>query len=547
MRSWALYVTHCVSLEDVGTATIVRVQISSARSRGFFDTSCHELSRPSRSDGSNVLPGGKQGAARFPALGWAWLACAFGTMAIDLAKLGRRSFVTQSALAEILQFAEEHHEELKDMGKSRPSIKRARVRAIGDETPFGPVLKEVLAKAEDGTSVGIWLTSPAAMLHRACSECPHFAQFFEKVVDSASQTLTFAIYTDEVTPGNQLKAQNHRKVWSFYWAVQEVGSKVLASEYAWFMGAIVRTNVVSTLAGGLSQVLKHVVHSFFQPGQDFRNGVILPLPSGPRVVCGRIKRVFGDESATKRLWHNKGASGKVLCLFCRTTVQQRYAPAPLGGLVLHTEADPSKFLLHTDRTIYNVIDFLKVEKGLKGKGAFSELEKNLGFNFASEGALNDELVRAEVGPASTTCFDPMHIYLVAGLLHEEITLLLDALKKAKIKQSAVDAFFQEHTWPSLNGKNSGARTSFSKKVDLDDGWKSPAGDCLGVYPVLRSFLASLPREAFTPGLALAVKSYYALAMVLDAVKPALTGTTSAETLMEKIKQHVIAFQAGVVI
>ena len=485
--------------------------------------------------------------ARFPALGWAGLAGAVGAMAIDLAKLGRKSFVTQSALAEILDFAEQHHEGLKHIGKSRPSIKRARARAIGEETPFGPVLKRVLAKNEDGTSVGVWLTSPAAMLHRACSECPGFAHFFERVVDSASQPLTFALYTDEVTPGNQLKAQNHRKVWSFYWAVQEVGSKVLASEYAWFMGALVRTKVVASLAGGLSQVLKHVAHSFFQPGQDFRYGVVLPLPSGPRVVCGRIKRVFGDEAAIKHLWNNKGASGKVLCLFCKTTVQKRYAPSPLGKLVLHTETAANKFCLQTDGSIFQICDYLCVQKTSKGKAALAELEKNLGFNCVSEGALHDELVRAEVGPVSATCFDPMHIYFVSGLLHEEVTLLLDALKKAKVKQSAVDAFFQEHTWPSLNGKQSGARTSFRKRIEGDDGWKAPAGDCLGVYPVLRSFLASLPRESFTPGLTLAVKSYYALALVLDAVKPALTGTTAPEMLMERIEQHANAFQASVMV
>ena len=43
------------------------------------------------------------------------------------------------------------------------------------------------------------------------------------------------LYSDEVSPGNQLKANNKRRLQTFYWTVKELGPKALSSEDAWMV------------------------------------------------------------------------------------------------------------------------------------------------------------------------------------------------------------------------------------------------------------------------------------------------------------------------
>ena len=46
--------------------------------------------------------------------------------------------------------------------------------------------------------------------------------------------------------------------------------------------------------------------------------------------------------------------------------------------------------MHTDATVWEAIDLLETEHGRLGKGAFEELEKDVGFNWDPDSLLADK-------------------------------------------------------------------------------------------------------------------------------------------------------------
>ena len=81
---------------------------------------------------------------------------------LDLSRLGRRSYVSQNGLAEILKAVRDA--DTLPTGTSRSAVKRARQRAVAVQTPYGSLVKEWHMKKLDGTQVAIKYLCPAATL-----------------------------------------------------------------------------------------------------------------------------------------------------------------------------------------------------------------------------------------------------------------------------------------------------------------------------------------------------------------------------------------------
>ena len=97
----------------------------------------------------------------------------------------------------------------------------------------------------------------------------------------------------------------------------------------------------------------------------------------------------------------------------------------MTGLVDHTSLEVNRLKLHSDRSIYDFVKYLKDKAVHLNRHDLEELETAIGFNHVPEGLLQDESL--DIAPISSTAFDPMHVYLVAGLFHIEVTLLLQKL------------------------------------------------------------------------------------------------------------------------
>ncbi|CAE7704793.1 unnamed protein product [Symbiodinium sp. CCMP2456] len=180
---------------------------------------------------------------------------------------------------------------------------------------------------------------------------------------SPQHSWNICIYSDEVSPGNRIKPHNYRKLQTFYWTIKEIGHQAISNEDGWWLLTTSRSSTVSMLKDALSQVAKHAFLSFFQPVCDFSMGLLMPLGANSKfVLVAKLGLVIADEAALKQMCENKGASGKVPCLFCRNIVLKRWALERMDeNLTVHTCTDPSRFMLQTKETLFQTIDYLAAE------------------------------------------------------------------------------------------------------------------------------------------------------------------------------------------
>ena len=468
-------------------------------------------------------------------------------MPLDIARLGRRTFISQNAVSEILT-AVRNSGEIPEH-TSRATVKRRREAAIGIDTQYGQLLQQLAVQKEDGTTLLLDYCNPAAFLHYTSRHCPRMQDMLNAAaaqhLNSVTSKWQLMLYMDEVSPGNQLKVHNSRKLQAIYWSIQEFGGYNLTQEHAWCVLMCIRTDIVNSLAGGMAQVFKVVMKQFFQATCHFGFGINVQVNGENRMLCFEIGYVLADESALKYALDCKGASGKMLCFCCQTTIQARWAPARLGPLVLHTEHNSSKFVLHTDRSVWQIADHLHTASTMGWtKKKFKDEEMRLGWNYSPHGALLDPTCRQHYLPISHTCFDPMHVFLVAGVWHKEINLLLTCLHANGIRQTAVHDFCKTFTWPKMHGGAKGvARNVFKKKRESDEDFKCSSSEALAIYPVVRLFLQTMVPPPISDELRLAMNSYYGCCQVLDSLKHAATGSISGAELKPQVESYLRAFKA----
>ena len=132
--------------------------------------------------------------------------------------------------------------------------------------------------------------------------------------------LTLILYSDEATPGAVMRQENKRKSHCFYFSVLEFGAHALVHEAAWLPLGYLRSQIASTVVGGLSAVLVHLMRymllgerSIVSVGvvvdelADDGSALLLFFKQGPFIV---------DESALNSALSTKGATGLFPCAKC---------------------------------------------------------------------------------------------------------------------------------------------------------------------------------------------------------------------------------------
>ena len=470
-------------------------------------------------------------------------------MALDLSKLGRKSYVSQAGIADILKQVREAGG--LPTGISKSAVKRSRQSAIAKDTPFGPMLKQWALLDKDQKEIKVDYLDPAACLWHALQTSPLFSEFFGKKAEELccgpTQQWTIILYSDEITPGNQLKAHNSRRLQTFYWSLAEFGAEALASEDAWLVLTSVRSKTVMDLNSKLSQLTKHCMLSFVQHGRDFRHGVLMPCHGNPGfMLCAQLKLVVADESALKSMYEFKGASGKLMCFFCRNTLQKRYAPENMDErMVWHTCTDTRRFITHTRETLKEVVGHVARQATRLNKGEFAELQTSLGINHAEEGVFSCAEVMDMFDPTQGTMFDWMHCYFVAGLYHLELNELLSELRSAGLRQEVIHDAFQQFRWPGyIQEKGTGVQNVFEKKKSSEIDFKSSASEALGSYPVLRllltEFRETLARDHRVQPF---ISCFFLLCRALDLLQRTANAQVDPAELGQAIKQHLDMYQA----
>ena len=169
-------------------------------------------------------------------------------------------------------------------------------------TPYGKVATTMDILLDSGATEKAVVNNPFAMLHAACSLSLEFGAF---LVKHKAKSLIF--YTDATTPGNQLRPDAGRSHEAMLWSFAELPHWFLSRGHGWFRFAYVLVDVVHACRGGMAEITKQMLRTFFHPS-DFNfetTGVRLPTPAGLVHVTAKFCFFCLEEKACKFLFNVK--------------------------------------------------------------------------------------------------------------------------------------------------------------------------------------------------------------------------------------------------
>ena len=438
-----------------------------------------------------------------------------GQRARGLASLGRGKYVSDSGLATILS----NIRVLYDVplpASSRQSIKRSRQEELTAHPSTGELIRDVELTVAGKEHV-VSIIHPISLLNHLCSSSPPFARYMKTALQkypcTPSSPWNIILYSDEVLPGNNLKHDNKRKLQAIYWSFQQFDHQGLSMDHLWFTLAAVRSNRVKAM-GGMSVVLAKVTQSFFtEPGGLHISGVNLFLEGSFHTVWAFLSTMISDADALKQALEMKGTSGMKPCVCCSNVVDFMSGLSghdETGNLVPSSELDFSKFRLHTDQSVRDILELLRLEEDGPN---LKKLQTSLGFNLVKDGLILCRELQQVYKPISSLMFDWMHVYLVNGIWNLEVGALMCKLHThLHISHTDIHNFVSTFHWPDK--KN--ARHVFEKRSKkTQHPLACSASEGLSVYGVLRLYLICHIYDRSPEELQAACRSYYSLCNVLD--------------------------------
>ena len=442
----------------------------------------------------------------------------------------RSSHASKSALVAILKSVQEHG---LPTNLSRQSVKRARNRELTQTTPMGDLFIDVELLMKTGQVRKVPVVNPAALLWTEASKCTGFGNFLAKVITTcSSNTMSIALYTDEVLPGNPLKGLNARKLWAFYWSVLEFQGN-LGCEGLWFHVACIRSSILKQVVGGVTQVFEKIVKTFYRAPYDFRYGLPLEVNGTTMILRAQITCLVGDEAALKSCWSFKGASGIVPCVQCTNCVSDASDLQRLGG-DLFTTSTPhlNKCVPNDDQKFLELVKHLESEKPLRTQKQFEQLEKAYGITLLEGmGQRVESLLQLGIGPCSTLMYDWMRVYLVNGVWNSETGWLLDHLRDRELVTWVAGLTFPG----SVKGRSVTGVQVLEKRAWNSGSISCSASEGLSLYGVIRGYLMTLPQAQQQQA---QVQSYFALCEVLDILTKSRFERVNPSYVSTAIEKHL---------
>ena len=142
--------------------------------------------------------------------------------------------MTQASLSAVLVALK--HEPLPDCAR-RADIRESRDMLVKQMTTYGPLHQIVDIPMGPGkTPLKLEVQHPFAMLSQTCKQSASFSNLIERAYTqnrcTPQEPWNLVVYNDEVSPGNQLKAVNERKLQAVYWTLHEFTAAVHCDEEA---------------------------------------------------------------------------------------------------------------------------------------------------------------------------------------------------------------------------------------------------------------------------------------------------------------------------
>ena len=390
---------------------------------------------------------------------------------------------------------------------------------------LGPLIQEAPLYKDDGSSTTLFFANFQVYISALFNQGGSFTQLVHQahaaMPSSQDRPWGLILYADEVVPGNVL-GRAERKVWTVYCSILQFQDH-LSQEDSWLTLCVERSSFISTLDGGIAQIMSIILKSMFnQPIQDPRtSGMRLKNASmGDLTIWLDFTMVLADGAAQKQIWSSKGDSGTRFCLLCCNVHGRPTAQAQ--------EDDPEE--LHCDTMRYEQLHLVQDQEILDSyqrlhgrarsctKSDFAKWQKACGLSYSQYAImlcpelLNQHLLR----PISQFCHDWMH-----GILQGTGPVVLHyTLATISEQNFQVYSFLEEYIqcWTAPRSwKGSQLHLLFSKKqmekAKKETKFPCIASECLALFPLVRHFLeTSIEPHGLCPQ---AVKACLAMANVID--------------------------------
>ena len=332
-------------------------------------------------------------------------------------------YASKSALHGIL--ADIHEHGLPEMLHPK-QMQEATQTFLAGMNGYGPLFKEFEATTAKGGVVKFLLLNVVTLLHAVCQQGGCFYRLLKQCCMTSKGPIKMCFYSDEIVPGNVLAARTERKSWCIYMSCADFPSSVLSMQDAWLTVCILRSNVVASLEGSISQVFKILFTDIFLNEQlDAKSGVWMPGPEGGFHLQFLPGFIIQDGAAHKFMWAVKGDSGSKYCLLC-------------GNMRAHNRQDEERILMHcyadlhlsTDDEIWDSWTRLAERKATCTSKQFEQWQKASGWTFSSAAIFSAARLRPYIKPAMMFMHDWMHGCLSNGTLGIAAWLLFMALQAA---------------------------------------------------------------------------------------------------------------------
>ena len=312
---------------------------------------------------------------------------------------------------------------------------------VEQKTPYGDLLKKIEIITDTGTKT-LQYVCPHAWLYHVCSASIVFGQFLAQQFGQGLPG-SICIYSDEVTPGNNLRPDKGRQFLAVYWALAPMPDWFRSRCGYWQTLMYVPCSTLKAIVGGLSALYVKVLETFWGPSGLNLQRLGIRIPVGDSLV--HLHFGFGfflsDEKAEKEALGVKGASGTKMCVSCANCVKCAKERIPAGSCFVHyTCSDMSQFIPQTERSLQAVLAELHEAKATMSREQFHLAEQAVGINYDGACLLYSHM-RALARVPHSRYPDWFHNLLASGgIFQYQLNQLILALRTHGIEPECIDAF-----------------------------------------------------------------------------------------------------------
>ena len=354
------------------------------------------------------------------------------------------------------------------------------------QTPYGTVAQTHPIQMSDGTQGVLYLNNPFALLFAAATKSPKFADFLLHHVRQREGLARIVIYSDETSPGNQLRPGNNRSYECVQWTFAEFPGWYKARRFGWFKLGYVLSGLVCKVEGGMPAIMKQILQIFFAPhGYNMAvTGVDIPQETGPpETLHAKFVFFLEDEKAMKINSDVKGAGGLRCCaLECMNVVKSIVPPHPGNCFVRHDEPDRSKWIPHTKESFLQTL--AEIERVKDDLDSLSEVEIATGIKYNPHSLLWDSYLRELIGAPHHHFWDAMHcLYSSGGCVQYQLNAYVLELCRSHITVDDLDTFAHSCKGHRLPKKFFSERIVYKAQQHI----KAFASECMDAVYVLGLF------------------------------------------------------------